>query len=61
MKPLTALLRETWWLWAGCLIAAGLMVALIDLFFLVLFPMLTVVYFYFAYVRFDRNGQPRDF
>lgn len=60
MKPLGALFRQTWWLWLGCVLACAAMVRYISLFFLVLLPMLLVVFVYFAYMRFDRNGQPKS-
>ncbi|MEM6331459.1 MAG: hypothetical protein AAF790_14605 [Planctomycetota bacterium] len=60
MKPLTALFRQTWWLWLGCAVAVAAMVRYLDPFFLVLAPMLTVVFVYFAYMRFDSAGRPRE-
>jgi len=60
MKPLVSLFRETWWLWLSALIAVGCMIRYVSLFFLVLLPMLTVVYVYFSYMRFDSDGNPKD-
>lgn len=60
MKPLIALFHETWWLWAACLVACGLMVSFMSPFFLVLLPMLLVVFVYFAYNRYDWDGNSRE-
>lgn len=60
MKPLIALFSETWWLWTACVAVCGVMVSTISLFFLVLLPMLLVVFFYFAYNRYDRDGNSRE-
>ena len=59
MKQIWALFCQTWWLWSICLGVCGFMVIKVSYFFLVLLPMLLVVFVYFAYMRFDRDGKPR--
>lgn len=55
-----ALFRSTWWLWPSY---AGVTVALalwFDAAFLWLLPVFFLVFVYFAYVRFDDQGNRRE-
>ena len=60
MKRFLGLLRTTWWLW---LVFAGLAVPLIvfvDPVFWVTVPIYAFTFFYFAFMRFDEQGNHRE-
>ena len=57
--PLTGLWRDTWWLWVGfAAFVIGLSVFL-GSYFLLLLPTLPVTYAYFAYARYDAEGNEK--
>jgi hypothetical protein len=58
VKQLKALLRNTWWLW---LIVYGGLVALsfVERAALLCIPLCAFVMFYFAFVRYDSEGNHR--
>ena len=60
MKPLLGLWRDTWWLWIGFLTTIVAMSFVVGYFFLLILPCLPVVYAYFAYARYDTDGNEID-
>lgn len=58
MKRYTALLQETWWLWA-IFFVAGIVLSWLSLIFLVTFPLCIIVFFWFGFVRYDAEGKFR--
>ncbi len=59
MNQIRALLRTTWWLW---LIFFGLSIGLyiyVDGAFIVTIPICVFTLLYFAFVRFDEDGERR--
>jgi hypothetical protein len=57
MGQIKGLLRETWYVWILFLALAIGMGVLSNIIFLGMIPGLVVVFFYFAFVRYDENGQ----
>lgn len=58
MKPLWALLRNTWWLWIA--VFAGLIgLSFVERAALLCIPICLFVMVYFAYVRYDEHGNHR--
>ena len=60
MKRIQALLRETWWLWLLLYGGCWALARYVQPASIVTLPMLTFVFFYFAFVRFDEDGISRD-
>jgi hypothetical protein len=56
MKRYRKLIKDTWWLWAIFTGIVVFMVGWVSPIFLVVVPMLIVVFFYFAFVRYDEDG-----
>lgn len=56
-KRLSGLLRDTWWLWVAFAVIAIVMTIRISIVFLVMFPILTVAFFYYAGIRYDDEGK----
>ena len=56
MKRYRKLIKDTWWLWTLFAGIVFFMVTWVSLIFLALVPMLIVVFFYFAFVRYDEDG-----
>lgn len=59
MKPLFSLWNETWWLWLIFIATTIAMTFLVGRFFLLLMPCLPVVFAYFAYARYDAEGNEK--
>jgi hypothetical protein len=59
LKPLFALWRETWWLWTVFTAITLVMSFAIGFFFLLILPCLPVVFTYFAYARYDMEGNEK--
>lgn len=59
MQPLISLWRETWWLWIAFLVVIAGMSVVVGPFFWLIAPCLPVVYAYFAYARYDMNGDEK--
>ena len=56
MKRFYALFKQTWWLWTIYLILnIGLIIFVSPVFWAVL-PMIVVIFIYFAWVRYDDEG-----
>ena len=55
MKRFEAVWQETWWLWIG-LAVFGLAMSLVHPSFLSVFPISAFVFLYFAFMRYDENG-----
>ena len=56
MKRYKAFLKETWWLWTiFTVVLSGLILFVHPIFFAVI-PMIVVIFFYFALVRYDEDG-----
>jgi hypothetical protein len=60
VKPIVALLRGTWWLWLLFLSASVALSRLIDPLFYAMIPICLVTAVYFAFVRYDSDGQRRE-
>ncbi len=55
-KRMAGLLRDTWWLWSLFFVINCVMAIRISTVFLVMFPILTVAFVYYAAMRYDDNG-----
>lgn len=55
MNRFSALLSETWWLWLIFLVM-GVALSMLSLVFLVTFPICIFTFFWFAYIRYDDEG-----
>lgn len=60
MKQVLALARETWWLWIVFLAGGGWLTYAVDGAFVITFPICVFTFFYFAFIRYDEDGKPRD-
>lgn len=60
MEQIKGLLRETWWLWLVFCLMIALMALFISAMFLLMLPVLAVVCTYFAFVRYDEHGNPKE-
>lgn len=60
MEQIKSLLRETWWLWLVFCLMVALMAVVISALFLLMLPVLVVVCVYFAFVRYDEHGNPKE-
>jgi type IV secretory pathway component VirB8 len=56
MKRYRKLIKDTWWLWLIFTAIVVFMVVWVSPIFLALVPMLITVFFYFAFVRYDEDG-----
>ncbi|TWT85690.1 hypothetical protein Pla123a_04970 [Posidoniimonas polymericola] len=59
MNQIRSLTRDTWWLWAAVAVLTALQIHYISWFFLVNVPILLIVFVYFAFIRYDSNGNLR--
>lgn len=50
------LFKETWLLWLVFAIAGGLMTAFVSRVFVVTFPICIFTFFWFAFIRYDAEG-----
>ena len=55
MKRYRALLQETWWLWLVLVVGGGLM-SWVSPVFLLTYPICVFVFFWFAFIRYDEEG-----
>jgi hypothetical protein len=55
MARFSALLKETWWLWL-LFAVGGTALSLFSLVFIVTFPICLFTFFWFAFVRYDAEG-----
>lgn len=55
MARFMALLRNTWWLWIAFLVS-GASLSYFNPIFLFMLPLCLTVFVWFAYVRYDENG-----
>lgn len=60
MKRFIALLRTTWWLWALFFGSGTVLYLLVDPVFVVCFPMFAFTFVWFAYMRFDEQGNRKE-
>ncbi|MCA9131248.1 MAG: hypothetical protein KDB22_29390 [Planctomycetales bacterium] len=56
MERFKALAIETWWLWLVFLVFGSVLSALLSSVFLLTFPICIFTFFWFAYVRYDDEG-----
>jgi hypothetical protein len=56
MGRFISLIRGTWWLWLGYFIAGVLLTVFVSRVFVAIFPICIATFFYFAYVRYDEDG-----
>ncbi len=56
MKRYKAFLKETWWLWTIFSAVLLGLILFIHPIFIAVVPMIVVVFFYFALVRYDDDG-----
>jgi len=59
MKQLIGLWRDTWWLWTGFVVLTVGFSFIVGKFFLLLLPCLPVPFVYFAYNRYDDDGNEK--
>ncbi len=55
MARFKSLIRETWWLWLLFLVG-GIVMSMLDPVFLLTFPICIFTFFWFAYIRYDEDG-----
>jgi hypothetical protein len=55
MARFKALLSNTWWLWIA-MFGGGAILSVFDRVFLVTFPICIFTFFWFAYIRYDQDG-----
>ena len=60
MKRFVGLFRDTWYLWVGLILAGTLLSIFVSLVFLVTFPISAFSFTYFALLRYDPQGNPRE-
>jgi hypothetical protein len=58
MQRFKALMKETWWLWT-LFVVGGTLMSWVSLVFLLTFPVCIFVFFWFAFVRYDDDGNFR--
>jgi len=58
MKRYRSLIQETWWLWLMFFVA-GCVMSWLSLVFLLTFPICIFVFFWFAFIRYDEDGNFR--
>jgi hypothetical protein len=60
MKRFAGLFRDTWFLWVGLILAGTILSIFVSLVFLVTFPISVFSFIYFALLRYDTQGNPRE-
>jgi hypothetical protein len=60
MQRYKALLETTWWLWLVFVAGGIALTRFVASEFLIMFPLFAVIFVYFAFVRFDENGNRRE-
>lgn len=55
MQRYRSLLRETWWLWV-ILLLGGTLMTYVSPIFLLVYPISAFVFFWFAFIRYDEDG-----
>jgi len=60
MKQMLGLWRDTWWLWTAFLVLTAVFSLLVGSFFLLLLPCLPVPFVYFAFNRYDSDGNEKS-
>jgi hypothetical protein len=58
MQRFKALMKETWWLWT-LFVVGGTFMSWVSLVFLLTFPVCIFVFFWFAFIRYDDEGNFR--
>jgi uncharacterized membrane protein len=56
LKRYTAFLKQTWWIWSIYLTVSILLITFLSPVFIAVIPMIIVVFFYFALIRYDDDG-----
>ena len=59
-KRLAGLLRDTWWLWLIFLVICLFMSVRVSKIFLVMIPILSVTFCYYAMIRYDDDGKHKE-
>jgi hypothetical protein len=59
MKQMIGLWRDTWWLWSAFVVLTIIFSFVVGKFFLLLLPCLPVPFVYFAYNRYDDDGNEK--
>ena len=59
MKRYTALWRDTWWLWTAFMVLTIVFAFVVGIFFLLLVPCLPIPFVYFAFNRYDKDGNEK--
>lgn len=59
MGPLTGLWRDTWWVWIAITALVVVLAVLVTWFYVVLLPVLPGIFVYFAYNRYDKDGNEK--
>ena len=56
MKRYKAFVKETWWLWTIFAVVLSGLILFVHPIFVAVIPMIVVIFFYFALVRYDEDG-----
>jgi len=56
MRRYTAFLKQTWWLWGAYAIVNAFLIIFVAPVFWAVIPMMIVNFFYFAFIRYDQDG-----
>ena len=59
MNRLAGLWRDTWWVWTGFVVLSAVLAAVVGLFFLLVIVCLPVPFAYFAFNRYDADGNEK--
>jgi hypothetical protein len=59
MKRFQGMLRQVGWLWGVIFLLNTALALVLSPLYLLMYPVLLVICIYFAYMRFDENGQPK--
>ena len=58
MKRYAALIKETWWLWLGMILAGCIAGFTVSFVFFVTLPICFFAFIYFGLMRYDDQGRP---
>jgi hypothetical protein len=60
MQRFQGLFRDTWWLWLALAFLGIVLMALVSFVFVVTFPISLFSFVYFALLRYDEHGNPKE-
>ena len=59
MNRLAGLWRDTWWVWVSFVVLSAILAGVVGLFFLLVIVCLPVPFVYFAFNRYDADGNEK--